>query len=256
MRWKKAALENCLGVPCVVTPPAPSFTCGTSTISDYDGNVYNTVSIVTQCWTTTNLKVTKYNDGTNIPEIPGSGTWNNTIVTGARTVYEVSGTPVSGYVGNYGYLYNWYAFTNSRKLCPEGWHGPTDAEWTNLIRIYEPGASASVDGDQSLSAGTVLKSSLTNTTAGVGLGWDPASSSSGPAIPSPGTNTSGFSALPGGDRGTNGVFNDLRLKAKFWSATELDNYGAWYRNLYNFAGSVFRSFTDKKEGASVRCLKN
>ena len=72
VRWKKAALENCPGVPCIVTPPPPSFTCGTSTISDKDLNTYNTVLIGTQCWMTTNLKVTQYDDGSVIPDLTAS----------------------------------------------------------------------------------------------------------------------------------------------------------------------------------------
>ena len=127
VRWKKAALENCPGVPCAVTP---AFTCGTSTVTDVDGNTYNTKLIGTQCWTKTNLKVTKYNDGTLIGDSTNS-TWG-TAVIGARTGYDVSVVLLSDYVGTFGYLYNWYAVNDSRKLCPAGWHVPTDAEWSTL----------------------------------------------------------------------------------------------------------------------------
>jgi uncharacterized protein (TIGR02145 family) len=214
VRWKKAALENCPGVPCVV---APSFTCGTSTVSDVDGNSYETVAIGNQCWMKSNLRVMNYNNNDPIPDLTNS-TWGTAII-GARTGYDVSVVPLNDYVGTFGYLYNWYAVNDSRKLCPDGWHVPTDAEWTNLIQIYDPGASASASGAQSATAGAVLKSNVTNTSAGVGLGWNPGS---------PGTNTSGFSALPGGYRNFDGSFYSIRSNAFFWSATEYDFFNfAW-----------------------------
>ncbi len=235
VRWKKAALENCPGVPCVV---APSFTCGTSTVTDVDGNVYETVAIVgtgvTQCWTTTNLKVTKYNDGTLIPDLTSAG-WPST--SGARTGYDVSVVPLSDYVGTFGYLYNWYAVNDLRKLCPAGWHVPTDAEWTTLTTY--------LGGDGV--AGTVMKSTETNLTSGSGLGWDPGS---------PGTNTSGFSVLPGGGRDNGGSFYGIRDNANFWSGTEDGGGTAWYRSLFSGFGNVDRNFDDKSVGASVRCLRD
>ena len=130
VRWKKAALENCMGVPCVT---APSFTCGTSTVSDIDNNVYNTVTIGTQCWIKENLKVTKYNDNTAIPlnNTYTSGTvstvWQG-LTTGAYTIYG-NESSTGANATNYGFLYNWYAATDSRKICPTGWHVPTDSDW-------------------------------------------------------------------------------------------------------------------------------
>ena len=246
VRWKKAALENCPGVPCVVSPASG---CGSITsVSDYDGNIYETVSIGTQCWTKTNLKVTKYNDGTLIPDLTAStgNPWAPS--SGARTGYNVSVVPLSDYVGTFGYLYNWYAPTDSRKLCPDGWHVPTDAEWTIMIQALDPSQlvnSTNVltfTGSQSALAGTVMKSTSTL--------WNVATP------PSPGTNTSGFSGLPGGYRYSDGNFVSIRNYAVFWSATGSGASNAWDRDLNNNNGRVSRYGDDKSVGASVRCLRD
>jgi uncharacterized protein (TIGR02145 family) len=239
VRWKKAALENCTGVPCIVTPTVLSFTCGTSTVTDIDGNSYNTVLIGTQCWTKQNLKVSKYNDGTLIPDLTTSTSNPWAPTSGARTGYDVSVVTFDVYVGTFGYLYNWYAATDSRKLCPAGWHVPTDTEWTTLT-TYLGGSGA----------GRKLKSKETNTTSGVGLGWNPAS----PA--SPGDDDFDFSALPGGYRRINGSFNRVRTYAYFWSATEINATNASDRNLKHDFGNVFNDNSAKSVGASVRCLRD
>jgi uncharacterized protein (TIGR02145 family) len=229
VRWKKAALENCTGVPCIVTPPAPpapSFTCGTSTVTDVDNNIYNTVAIGTgataQCWTKTNLRVTKYNDGTPIPDLTLAGWPAN---TGARTVYGGS-SPVTGYVDTYGYLYNWYAAagivssggSSTKNICPSGWHVPTNSDWNNLISFL------------GTNPGTQLKenSSLWTT---------------------PGSNTSGFTARPSGYRFNSGGSTDINSKVFFW-----ESLGS-YSSLDN-TGNVTVSTWPKDTGASIRCLKD
>ncbi len=188
VRWKKAALENCSGVPCIVTPPAPSFTCGTSTMTDKDNNIYSTVSIGSQCWTTTNLKVTQYDDGSLIPDLTSS-TSSPWATSGARTDYTgATGIP-SGqtYVSTYGYLYNWYAVNDLRKLCPAGWHVPADSDWNKLVKSIDSGADTSaISSIQSTTAGGKMKSTSTL--------WNTATP------PSPGTDNFGFTVLPGGYR--------------------------------------------------------
>ena len=230
----------------MVTPPAPSFTCGTSTVTDFDGNVYETVAIVgtTQCWTKTNLKVTKYNDGTLIGDSTNS-TWGTAMI-GARTGYNISIVTLSNYVGTFGYLYNWYAVNDSRKLCPDGWHVPTNSDWNKLVKSIDSGADTSMNVIQSTTAGTVLKSSVTNISTDSGFGWNPGIA---------GTNTSGFSALPGVFGGP-GNFNQIRNLAFIWSATWIDVSTAWLRVLNNAVGGVERAQQQKSTGASVRCLKD
>ena len=247
VRWKKAALENCAGVPCVA---APSFTCGTSTISDIDGNVYETVSIGTQCWTKTNLEVTKYNDGTDIPlDANGNSPGFSTIWAGLRIgSYTIYGNEASSGTNatNYGFLYNWYAAkgivtagsTTYKNLCPTGYHVPTDAEWSTLTTFLS-GSSAL---QQSVAAGKMKQIGFTL--------WN---------TPNTGAdNTSGFTALPGGSRAENGTFGDIRDFAVFWSATRLDtnpNF-AFRRLLSNNSDQVTRTTDFIERGLSVRCLKD
>jgi uncharacterized protein (TIGR02145 family) len=209
--------------------------------------------IGTQCWTKENLKVTRYNDGTVIGDSTNS-TWG-TAAIGARTENKEIGAPpstsVSGYVGTFGYLYNWYAVTDPRKLCPDGWRVPIDAEWTNMIQQLDNTALATSFGVQSSMAGTLLKSTVTNTTVGNGLGWNPNTP------PKPGNNISGFSALPGGIRLPN-FFASIRYGAIFWSASVLDSNASqvWYRILDSGSDDVKRQYTEKSVGMSVRCLKD
>jgi len=240
VRWKKAALENCSGVPCVVAPPAPSFACGTSTVLDFDGNAYNTVSIGSQCWTVTNLKVTKYNDGTVIPDETANTAGWGILATGARAEYVGAGIPSSGYVGTYGYLYNWYAATDLRKICPTGWHVPTDSDWNKLVKSIDSGADTSGTSLQSIIAGGKMKS--------IGTAyWD-----------SPNTladNSSGFNALPGGFRNSGGSFIIIRSFAFFWSTDESGG-NPLFRMLGTYDSNVARNINIKSAGVSVRCLRD
>jgi uncharacterized protein (TIGR02145 family) len=257
VRWKKAALENCTGVPCIVTPPSPSFTCGTSTVSDNDLNSYNTVLIGTQCWTASNLKVTRYNDG--VTPIPLNNTYTSGTVstvwqgltTGAYAIYG-NESSTGANATNYGFLYNWYAAkgvstsgsTTYKNICPTGWHVPTDSDWNKLVKFIDSGAdTSSTSLVQSPNDGGKMKSTSSLwTTPNTGA-----------------DNTSGFTVLPGGYRDSDGSFNNIRLSAFFWSATEDAVYSigsAWSRNLYDNYSGVDRLTRNEADGASVRCLRD
>jgi uncharacterized protein (TIGR02145 family) len=219
---------NATGTIIVTVAP---FVCGTSNIVDIDGNNYPTISIGTQCWMQKNLSVTKYNDGSTIPldntglTLGTSGTW--AVTTGAMSVYANNTSNVS----DYGYLYNWYAATDSRKICPLGWHIPTDAEWTDLLKTVDNTVTVpapSTVGFQSPSAGAWLKSTGTTFWTSQSTGTD---------------NSSGFTALPAGFRNTDGTFRDIKNGAFFWSSTEntsVSSTDAWSRMLFHNNNSVIR----------------
>jgi uncharacterized protein (TIGR02145 family) len=224
-----------------VTPLPP--VCPTSTVTDVDGNIYNTVAIGTQCWTKENLKVTTYNDGTNIPLDASGGTtgdgagetWTSQ-TTGARTVYGHDNTNLS----IYGYLYNWYAVSDSRKICPIGWHVPTDTEWETMGDLL--GGRATIAGK--------LKQTGTTLWTTQGPGTD---------------NSSGFTALPGGQRTeySNGNFASIRNSAYFWTAnpaTSSSSFAsgpsAFDRNPDHNNARLYRTNRGAAAGFSVRCIKD
>jgi uncharacterized protein (TIGR02145 family) len=207
-----------------------AFICGTTTITDINNNSYNTVAIGTQCWTKENLKVTKYNDGSAITlswggGLDGTSTVWQTLTAGGYVIYE-NQTSAGFNATNYGFLYNWYAATSSKKLCPVGWHVPTDDEWYTLTNAV------------GTDPGTKLKKNSTLWSINTG------------------TDNYGFSAIAGGIRAPDGHFSLRTFRAFFWSVTEYATTNGWTRTMDRDKSTVFRSSCPKSCGAYVRCLKN
>jgi uncharacterized protein (TIGR02145 family) len=203
-------------------------------VTDADGNVYSTVVIGNQKWLVENLKTTKYNNGTPIPNVLPGEDWTS-LTTGAYVWYA---NDEASYKNAYGALYNWYA-VNTGKLCPTGWHVPTDAEWTTLTD-YAGGWKV---------AGGKLKS--TRTAPAAYPSW---------ASPNTGaTDEYGFSALPGGYRGNydgTGYFYGVGNRGYWWSSTEDAAAHAWSRYMDYDAGYAAPAYGSKRPGLSVRCLRD
>ena len=214
------------------TDSLPGVRCpGTPTVTDIDGNTYYTVQIGNQCWTQSNLKVSKYRNGDNIPTGLSNSDWSNT-TSGAYAIYN--NDPVND--GLFGKLYNHYAVTDSRGLCPTGWHVPSDGDWTTLENQL---GGASV-------AGGALKSTATQPTPG---GWNPQNTGV--------TNSSGFSALAGGNRsGPDGTYGAIYNNGIFGTSSESSFNNYWTRNLYYLHVDVARNINTLRGGTTIRCLKN
>ena len=203
-----------------------SFSTGALIVKDKDGNIYHTVNIGSQVWLGENLKTTKFRDSTLIALADNSSSWSN-LITQGYCWYE--NDPVN-YKNIFGALYNWQTVV-SGKLCPTGWHVPSDAEWTTLVDHL---------GGESL-AGGKLKESTTEF-------WK---------IPNAGaTNESMFTALPGGYRTNTGAFVNVGSYGNWWSSTSVIPNVANYRYIYYGNGLVTKSFVNQKYGLSVRCIKN
>jgi uncharacterized protein (TIGR02145 family) len=212
----------------------PALTYGSMT--DQEGNVYKTILIGNQEWMAENLNTGIYRNGEAIPNVTNNTQWA-TLTTGAWGIYNND----SQYECPYGKLYNWYAVNDSRNVCPAGWHVPSDAEWSTLSQTLDPSSIANITGTQSMVAGGFLKS--TNAVLWANPNQDA-------------SNSSGFSALPAGQRDSNGSIGSNGNLTGFWTKQAFGNAAAWTREIYYYGGSLERYSYDKRVGYSVRCLRD
>jgi len=207
-----------------------------NTVTDIDGNVYHYVTIGTQVWMLENLKVTKYRNGDAIPVITDNTDWYN-LSTGAICNYN--NNPANS--TTYGKLYNWYAANDSRKICPAGWHVPSDAEWKVLAKYLDNNTDTTDSGEIGVDIGIKLKESGTTH-------WH---------SPNPGANnSSGFTALPGGWRDIDGTFNSIGDVGGWWTITTASTSTAWRLCLRFDVSTLNRNSGYKRGGFSIRCIKD
>lgn len=200
--------------------------CRPNTVKDIQGNTYNTVTIGTQVWMAENLKATKYNDGTAIQMVADNDKWMK-MTTSAYSWYNNDSTENKK---TYGALYNWYV-VDSKKLCPAGWHVPTDQDWMTLTEFMQ-GFSV---------AGGLIKEDGTKH-------WRSPNTEA--------TNKSGFTALPGGYRSFEGAFNYLGISAYWWTTTGYNSSSAMFWNVRYKFSYIYKYRGEKTCGFSVRCLKD
>jgi len=206
-------------------------------IYDAQRNAYRTVIIGTQTWMTDNLRSTVFNNGD--PIVTTTPT-NLDLTLAENPAYQWNCKDNEIYANAYGKLYTWYAVSDSRGICPAGWHLPNNAEWTTLATYltdngYGFGGSGNDIAKALASTGEWTESSIPGTP-----GNDPQSN-----------NSSGFNAIPGGFRSITGVFQDFGNMSAWWSADK-----GQYRVLSKTVSEFTPSGTSEKYGLSVRCVKN
>lgn len=206
---------------------AVDYTGQVDTVFDIDGNAYKTVGIGSQIWMAQNLKTTRLNDGTKIPQVKADSIWdfnphiafcwyNNDSIYNAKI---------------YGSLYNYYT-VSSGLLCPIGWHVPSDSEWTVLVNF--------LGGNEK--AGGKLKDYYTSYWSGPNVCF---------------VNNYGFAALPGGRRSHyKGEFGNIGIMCSWWTSTSINKYSAYSRSMYNSNTRISRNESRYGDGYSIRCIKD
>lgn len=217
------------------------------TITDYDGNIYNTVQIGQQCWIKENLRTRHYANGDSI--LLGSSSSDN-------VGYCYFPNNDSSNVSIYGYLYNWKAVMGNSSssatnpsgiqgICPDNWHVPSDAEWTQLT-TYVSNQSQYVCGDNN----TYIARALADT-----INWNTSSNTCSVGLELSSNNATGFSVLPAGYHAFGG-YHDFGSYAYFWSVTECYYFDTYSRSLRHNYAYVNRNATSRSGGLSVRCIRD
>ena len=209
--------------------------------TDVDGNNYSVVQIGKQIWMAENLKTTMYNDQEPIPNAIDNTEWEK-LTTGAYCNYD----NLENNTAFYGRLYNWYAVSTG-KLAPAGWHVPTNDDWI-ILENYLIDNGFNYDGTKDVDK---VAKSLCSTT-----GWNLTRLAGTPGAEPKNNNSTGFSALPGGFRITNGEFLTNGEYGKWWSSTK-------YKWNYSYLGSLYYSIVDfdryadfMNSGFSIRLIRD
>jgi uncharacterized protein (TIGR02145 family) len=221
-------------------------------ITDQDGNTYDYLTYGDQVWTVENAEMVTYRDGTPIPQQSFDTDWSN-LTTGAWCYYNNDETKPR--------LYNWYAVmgiydsasfsdaTLRKEFAPEGWHVPSDAEWTTLENHL---IANGYNYDGTTTENKIGKAMASNT------GWNSSTTTGVPGNDQSTNNSSGFNAFPEGNRNNVvGSFDDEGGIAIFWSSTETNTNLAWFRYLDNDSSVLYRGYyVSLQNGFSVRFVRD
>jgi len=208
------------------------------TVTDYDGNIYNTVLIGNQWWMTENLKVSHYNNGDEISYLTGDDEWHDTNNTQSGAWCNYLNKEVNNAI--YGHLYNWYVVGDERGIAPEGWKVPTDNEWKEMETLL---GMRPDEEDSTWIIWFNVSGKLRETGT---LHWKAPNDNA--------TNESGFTALPGGQRSSNGSFDGLGEASTFWTSTSDGGYRAIHRRISEWSEINNRN-NQSSCGCSIRLMK-
>ncbi|MDB2613007.1 hypothetical protein N9Z00_04535, partial [Flavobacteriaceae bacterium] len=218
-----------------------------TSITDQDGNTYDFLTYGDQVWTVDNAEMVTYRDGTPIPEVTDQTEWSN-LTTGAWAYRDNDPTKPR--------LYNWYAVmgihdidpnTPNKEFAPEGWHVPSDAEWTTLENHL---ITNGYNYDDTTTENKIAKAMASTT------GWINSTIAGAPGNDQSLNNSSGFNAFPVGDRASGSFLNEGDA-AFFWSSSENVTNNAWFRYLYYGSSNLDRSTSGfKRDGLSVRFVRD